>query len=214
MDILHLMVEPSEHKLLPLPYSYNALMPIISDTTLYLHHDIHHKTYVDDVNKTELKLMEARKNNDFDNIKYLENDLAFNSSGDILHCIYWSTMSPEGSGGQIGIATLKHINNYFGNFGAFKEQFTNSAIKVEGSGWTILIWHPTWQHLEILQAEKNQNLTQWGGIPILVLDLWEHAYYLDYQNRRKDYVNAWWKLVNWYEVEKRLLLAIKGQVPF
>lgn len=207
-----MMVPPGQHQLPPLPYAYNALEPVISTTTLRFHHDVHHKTYVDDLNKAELKLVEARKTKDFELIKYWENELAFNGSGHILHSIYWTNMSPFGMGGHPGSQTINQINSYFGGFPAFQQQFSNAAVKVEGSGWTILTWQPTWQRLEILQAEKHQNLTQWSGIPILILDVWEHAYYLDYQNRRKDYVNSWWRLVNWYEVEKRLLLAMRGQV--
>jgi superoxide dismutase, Fe-Mn family len=208
-----MMIPPGQHQLPPLPYPYNALEPVISSTTLHYHHDIHHKTYVDDLNKVELKLVDARKNMDFELIKCLENELAFNGSGHILHSIYWTIMTSVGRGGQPGPQTLNQINSYFGSFNAFKEQFSNAAIKVQGSGWAILTWQPTWKRLEILQSEKHQNGTQWSGIPILVLDVWEHAYYLDYQNRRKDYVKAWWQLVNWNEVERRLLLAAKGQVP-
>jgi superoxide dismutase, Fe-Mn family len=207
------MVPPGQHRLPPLPYAYNALEPIISSATLHFHHDLHHKTYVDDLNKAELKLIELRQNKDFDLIKYWENELAFNGSGHILHSIYWTILAPRGIGGQPYPQTLAQINKYFGSFSAFQQQLTNSAIKVEGSGWGILTWQPTWQRLEILQAEKHQNLTQWSGIPILVLDVWEHAYYLDYQNRRKDYINALWQLVNWNEVERRLILAMRGQVP-
>lgn len=207
------MVPPGQHRVPPLPYPYNALEPVISSATLHFHHDFHHKTYVDDLNKTELKLVEARRRNDFDSIKCLEIDLAFNGSGHILHSIFWTVMAPVGQGGLPGPQTMRHINNYFGSFAAFQQQFTNAAIKVEGSGWAILSWQPTWHRLEILQAEKHQNLTEWSGIPILVLDVWEHAYYLDYQNRRKDFVNSWWRLVNWNEVERRLIMAMSGQVP-
>ncbi|HEX9058606.1 MAG TPA: superoxide dismutase [Clostridia bacterium] len=207
------MISPGRHRLPPLPYQYDALEPVISSTTLHYHHDIHHKTYVDDLNKAEIKLSEARKSGNFDSIKCLENDLAFNGSGHILHSIYWKVMSPRGAGGQPGPNTLNKINEYFGSFQSFKEQFTNVAIKVEGSGWAILTWQPTWQRLEILQAEKHQNLTQWSGIPILVLDVWEHAYYLDYKSGRKNYVNSWWQLVNWNEVEMRLVSAMRGQMP-
>lgn len=206
------MIPPGQHKLPKLTYPYNAIEPVISSTTLHYHHDIHHKTYVDDLNKAELKLVELRKSKDFNLIKYWENELAFNGSGHILHSIYWTIMAPLGKGGQPGFQTSNQINSYFGDFIAFQQQFSNAAVKVEGSGWVALTWQPTWQHLEILQAEKHQNLTEWSGIPILLIDVWEHAYYLDYQSRRKDYVNNFWQIVNWYEVEKRLLLAMKGQV--
>lgn len=207
------MVPPGQHKLPPLPYGYDALQPIISSTTLRIHHDKHHKAYVNGLNKAELKLVELRRIDDFDLIKYWENELAFNGSGHILHSIYWTIMAPIGTGGRPGRETLNQINRYFGSFNAFQRQFTNAADKVEASGWTVLTWQPTWRRLEILQAEKHQNLTQWSGIPILVVDVWEHAYYLDYQNRRQEYINAWWNLVDWNEVERRLLLAMGGQVP-
>lgn len=210
--MLYSAIPPGGHQLPPLPYSYNALEPVISTATLHFHHDIHHKTYVDDLNKAELTLVEARKTNDFELIKYWENELAFNGSGHILHSIYWTIMASVGMGRQPGSQTLNQINNYFGSFQAFQRQFSNAATKVEGSGWTVLTWQPTWNRLEILQVEKHQNLTQWSGIPILIIDVWEHAYYLDYQNRRKDYVTAWWQLVNWYEVEKRLILAMSTHV--
>jgi superoxide dismutase, Fe-Mn family len=206
------MIPTGQHQLPPLLYPYNALEPIISQTTLKFHHDKHHKTYVDGLNKAEIKLEEARKKSDYDYIKYWENELAFNGSGHILHSIFWTIMAPLGIGGQPGPQTLNQINNYFGNFNAFKEQFKNATEKVEASGWGILTWQPTWMRLEILQAEKHQNLTQWSGIPILVCDVWEHAYYLDYQNERKRYIDAWWNLINWYEVERRLLLAIGCQI--
>ena len=208
-----MLVAHGQHQLPPLPYSYHALEPLISATTLHFHHDIHHKTYVEGLNKAEIMLVEARNTNNFEFIKYWENELAFNGSGHILHSIYWTTMIRLGEGKQPGPQTINQINSYFGSYASFQHQFSNAALKVEGSGWAILTWQPTWQRLEIVQAEKHQNLTQWSGIPILILDVWEHAYYLDYQNKRKEYVNSWWQLVNWYEVERRLLLAMKGQVP-
>lgn len=105
------------------------------------------------------------------------------------------------------------IVKYFGSVSVFQEQFSSAAEKVEASGWAVLVWQPAWGRMEILTAEKHQNLTQWGGIPILVLDVWEHAYYLDYQYRRGDYIKAWWQLVNWYEAESRLLWAMQTQIP-
>ncbi len=205
-------VPPGGHRLPPLPYPYNALEPVISTTTLTIHHDRHHKSYVEGLNKAELELVEARCNRDFSLIKHWERELAFNGSGHILHSIYWTVMTSPGTGGQLGPQTQNQILSYFGSVPVFIEQFSEAAIKVEASGWAVLVWHPAWGRLEILMAEKHQDLTQWGGIPILVVDTWEHAYYLDYQNRREDYVRAWWNLVNWTEVERRLLLAIQGNL--
>jgi Fe-Mn family superoxide dismutase len=203
---------PGGHKLPPLPYSYDALEPVISSKTLRFHHDNHHKSYVEGLNKAELKLVEARQKRDFALIKHWERELAFHGSGHILHSIYWTIMAPVGSGGQPGVLTQKFINSYFGSISVFQEQFTEAAINVEASGWAILVWQPAWHRLEILTAEKHQNLTQWGNIPLLVLDAWEHAYYLDYQYRRADYVKSWWNIANWLEIERRLSLAFQGQI--
>jgi len=207
------MVAPGGHQLPPLPYPYNALEPVISAATLRFHHDNHHKSYVEGLNKAEHKLVEARQKRDFALIKHWERELAFHGSGHILHSIYWTVMSPIGSGGQPGSLTQQLINSYFGSISAFQEQFTQAAINVEASGWAMLVWQPAWNRLELLNAEKHQNLTQWGNIPIVVIDLWEHAYYLDYQYRRPDYIKSWWNIVNWREVEDRLALAFQGKMP-
>jgi len=207
------VIMPGQHKLPPLPYPYDALEPVISEEALRIHHDLHHKAYVDGLNRAEVALVEARGRNDYAYIKYWENQLAFNGSGHILHSIFWANMAPVGTGGQPGLATATQINLYFGNFNSFRNQFMEAAEKVEASGWGILVWHPAWRRLELLQCEKHQNLTQWSGIPILVCDVWEHAYYLDYQNRRRDYIEKWWNLINWDDVERRLLLAFRGMVP-
>ncbi|TYQ13085.1 UNVERIFIED_CONTAM: Fe-Mn family superoxide dismutase [Acetivibrio alkalicellulosi] len=209
----NLTIPIGQHKLPNLPYSYNALEPIISSFALQIHHLKHHKSYVDGLNKAEIELVEARKTNDFSLIKHWTRELAFNGSGHILHSIYWTIMAPAGRGGNPGLHTLNQINNSFGSFSSFQKQFSQTAIDVEASGWAALVWNPAWQRLEILAVEKHQNLTQWGSIPILVLDSWEHAYYVDYQNRRNEYVNSWWRIVNWYDVERRLLFAAKGQLP-
>jgi len=211
---MQIIVTPQgKHKLPPLPYAYDALEPIISERTLQIHHDIHHKAYVDGLNKTEIKLVEARNNNDYENIKCLENELAFNGSGHILHSIYWTVMSPLGTGGQPGKISTDQIIYSFGSLSAFKEQFLSAGEKVEGSGWVILAYQPAFGHIVILQSEKHQNLTLWGAIPLLVMDVWEHAYYLDYQNKRREYAEKWWNLIRWNEVERRLWLAAKEEIP-
>ncbi len=212
-DTLRPFTPAGKHRLPPLPYPYDALEPVIGAATLRFHHDHHHKAYVDGLNKAELALAAARDNQDFNYIKYWENELAFNGSGHILHSIYWTVMAPPDSGGEPGPCVTREIEKYFGSLGSFCQQFVAATVKVEGSGWGILAWNPAWRRLEILTAEKHQNLTQWGAIPILVADVWEHAYYLDYQYKREEYVRQWLKLINWYEVENRLLLATEGQLP-
>lgn len=209
-----LSVPPGQHQLPGLPYAYNALEPVISAHVLNLHYNQHHKSYVEGLNKAELALVDARQRQDFSLVKHWERELAFHGSGHILHSLYWTSMAPSGMGqGTPGPHTLTHMVNYFGSFHSFKEQFTSAANQVEASGWALLVWQPAWCRLEILTIEKHQNLYQAGGIPILVIDSWEHAYYLDYQNRRSDYVNNWWHIVNWYGVERRLEHAMQLLFP-
>lgn len=207
-------IPAGKHVLPPLPYPVNALEPIIDAKTLEIHHDKHHKKYVDDLNKAELAMVTARNQNNYQFIKYWENQLAFNGSGHILHSIYWTIMTYPNKGGSPGKFTSGHIDWYFGSFENFKAQFSAAANNVEGSGWCILGYNPAFCRLELLQSEKHQNLTQWGIVPILVCDVWEHAYYLKYQNQRSDYVNGWWQLINWNEVEQRLINAIHGILLF
>lgn len=196
------------HTLPNLNYNYNALEPHYDEKTLKIHHDIHHKAYVDGLNKAEQKLQEARESGDFTLIKHWEKEIAFHGSGHILHTLFWENMTPNGKLNPEG-SVIERIKQDFGDYEKFKKQFTEAAIAVEGSGWTILAWNPMFQKLVILQAEKHQNLTQWAVVPLLILDLWEHAYYLKYQNRRAEFVNAWWNIVNWDIVNTRYDNAIK-----
>ncbi|PTX63207.1 superoxide dismutase [Melghirimyces profundicolus] len=196
------------HVLPPLPYPYEALEPYIDAKTMRLHHDEHHKSYVDGLNKAEIMMAQARKTGNFNLIKHWEREAAFNGAGHYLHTIFWEIMSPKGGGKPSG-KLLKQIRKDFGSFEAFKKHFSAAAEKVEGGGWAILVWAPRAQRLEILQAEKHQNLSQWDVVPLLVLDVWEHAYYLKYPNKRKAYIRAWWNVVNWPAVECRYLQARK-----
>lgn len=196
------------HRLPPLPYSYNALEPYIDETTMRIHHDKHHKSYVDGLNKAESAMAEARRTNKFDLVKYWENELAFNGAGHYLHTIFWDVMSPQGGGRPTG-NLLGQIEHDFGSYDAFRKQFSNAAEKVEGGGWTILVWSPRSRRLEILQAEKHQNLSQWDVVPLLPLDVWEHAYYLKHQNERPKYISDWWNVINWPAVSERFEQARK-----
>jgi superoxide dismutase, Fe-Mn family len=205
-------VPPGGHTLPELPYPYNALEPYISEEIMRLHHDKHHRGYVEGLNKAELNLKSARESNDFSLVKHWSRELAFHGSGHYLHSIFWKNMSPNGGGSPYGLVK-DEINRYFGSFDAFRNQFTEAAKQVEGVGWALLIWSPQAKHLEILQSERHMMLTQWDTIPLLVLDVWEHAYYLQYKNNRADYVKNWWNLVNWHDVNTRLEKAADKNWP-
>ncbi|MDF2858324.1 MAG: superoxide dismutase [Neobacillus sp.] len=201
-------VPPGGHTLPELPYAYNALEPYISEEIMKLHHDKHHRAYVEGLNKAELNLKKARDNNDFSLIKHWSRELAFHGSGHYLHTIFWRNMVPKKGGNPQGILRAE-IDSYFGSFEKFKNQFSEAAKQVEGVGWAILVWSPRARHLEILQSERHMLLTQWDTIPLLVLDVWEHAYYLQYKNNRGSYVDNWWNVVNWNDVEMRLEQAVE-----
>ena len=191
-----------EHTLPALPYPYNALEPHIDERTMRLHHDVHHQGYVNGLNAAEEKLYQARKSDDFALIKHWEREVAFHGSGHVLHSIFWTIMSPNG-GGEPGGELLEAINNTFGSYQACRNQFSAASNAVEGSGWGILAYNRNLKSLQILQAEKHQDLTVWGAEPLLILDVWEHAYYLKYQNKRPEYVKAFFNVINWDEVASR-----------
>jgi Fe-Mn family superoxide dismutase len=192
------------HELPPLPYAYDALEPYIDEQTMRLHHDIHHNGYVAGLNKAEAKLAEARQAGDFALVKHWSREAAFHGSGHLLHSIFWPNMiaaskakaAPDG-------ALAEAIKRDFGSFEAFRAQFEAASNAVEGSGWGILAYRPADDTLVVLTAEKHQNLTQWGVVPLLVLDVWEHAYYLKYQNRRGEYVKNFFNVINWDDVADR-----------
>ena len=191
------------HELPALPYAYDALEPHIDEATVRVHHDAHHAGYVKGLNNAESKLAAAREAGDFALVKHWSRELAFHGSGVLLHTLYWENMGPAATSGAAGGPLLEQIDKDFGSFDAFKAQFTKATAAVEGSGWGLLVWNPTFQKLEVLQTEKHQNLTQWGVKPILVCDVWEHAYYLKYQNKRGAYIGAWWNVVNWADVQAK-----------
>lgn len=190
------------HTLPPLSYNYDALEPYIDRRIMELHHDKHHQSYVDGLNKAEKEMQQARQNNDYDLIKFWEGEAAFNGAGHYLHTIFWKVMSPDGGGEPTG-ELMSEIEQSFGSYEQFKAHFSAAANHVEGGGWAILVWSPRARRLEILQAEKHQNLSQWDVVPLLVLDVWEHAYYLQYENEKEPYIENWWNIVNWPEVEYR-----------
>ena len=197
-----------EYKLPDLPYAYNALEPYIDEQTMRLHHDKHHLAYVNGFNAALKRLEEARAKGDFSAIQALSKQLSFHGSGHVMHSIFWEVMCPkdkstEPSGGALSDQLVRD----FGSVESFKKQFSEAAKAVEGNGWAVLAYEPIGKRLLVLQAENHQKLTIQGSVPLLVLDVWEHAYYLKYQNNRAGYVDAWWNVVNWAEVEKRFMKA-------
>jgi Fe-Mn family superoxide dismutase len=189
-----------------LPYDYAALEPHISGQIIELHHDKHHATYVAGANATLEKLAGAREADEFGAIVGLEKTLAFNVSGHVLHSLYWQNMSPDGGGrpdGDLGTA----IDAEFGSYDGFKNQLTQATSTVQGSGWGALAWDPLGRRLIIEQIYDHQGNTSQGAIPLLVIDIWEHAFYLQYKNVKADYVTAFWNLVNWSDVADRYTAA-------
>jgi len=198
--------KPQVFTLPPLPYK--SLDPVIDDQTLALHHDKHHAAYVAGANKALDELAKARDAGDFALVKHWERDLAFNGSGCILHSLYWTSMWPGGRGKPEN-ALADAIEQSFGSLAKMQAQFAAATKAVEGSGWGVLAWDPATTRLVVLQAEKHQQLTLWGCVPILVCDVWEHAYYLKYQNKRPDYVDAWMKIIDWDSAGARFAAAVK-----
>lgn len=188
------------HELPPLPYDYNALEPYYSEEVLHLHHDKHHAAYVTGLNTAEEKVQAMLKSGDFPAANGLAKDLAFHGSGHVLHSMFWKNMKPGGGGAPSGdLAAI--IEKSFGSFDAFKGLFLATSNAIQGSGWGILAY--SWKNdaLVVLGAENHEDRTQWGVKPILVLDVWEHAYYLQYQNRRPDWTKTFIEnLVNWDSV--------------
>ena len=189
-----------------LPYDYAALEPHISAQIMQLHHDKHHNTYVTGANTALEKMEEARANGDAAGAAKLSKDLQFNLGGHINHSIFWKNLSPEGGDKPTGELAAA-IDEFFGSFDAFRDQFTAVATTIQGSGWAILAYEPIAGNLVIEQMYDQQNGVPVATFPLLQLDMWEHAFYLDYQNVKADYVKAWWNIVNWADATERFTRA-------
>lgn len=193
-----------------LPYDYDALSTVIDEQTMRIHHDIHHAGYVKGLNKALSKLNLIRwDQGDASLIQHWQRQLSFHMGGHINHTLYWSGMQSEFSGGSgQPQGNLGHmIKNSFDSFGKFEKQFKLAATKVEGSGWGWLVYEPLSKRLMVTQMQNQQDLMFTGAIPLLGVDVWEHAYYLKYQNKRADYINGFMRIINWTEVSKRFELA-------
>ncbi|HXA47963.1 MAG TPA: superoxide dismutase [Burkholderiaceae bacterium] len=185
----------------PLPFAFDALEPVIDARTVELHYTFHHKPAVSAANKAEEALAKARETGDFALVKHYEKELAFQLSSHILHTIYWSNLS--GKGGEPKGELAKAITAEFGSFDKFKAHLLAASAAVEASGWGMLGYHPVTKKLMIMQCENHHKLAAWGVQPLLLLDVFEHAYYLKYQNRRAEYLNNLFTIINWDNVAER-----------
>ena len=195
-----------------LPYAYNALEPYIDEQTMTIHHTKHHQAYID-------KLNSAIKGTKFENMDVKEilkkiNDVPENirtavrnhGGGHSNHSFFWQVMGPK-SGGEPNGKVASEIGKTFGSFDKFKEDFTNAGLNRFGSGWAWLVLNNG--KLEVYSTANQDSPLMEGKMPILGVDVWEHAYYLKYQNKRADYLSAWWNAVNWHQVEKNYQNALK-----
>ncbi|MDO5720567.1 MAG: superoxide dismutase [Actinomycetaceae bacterium] len=189
-----------------LDYDYAALEPHISAQIMELHHSKHHNTYVQGANTALEKLEEAREKDDNAAINLYMKNLAFNLGGHSNHSVFWKNMTPEGQGRPEG-ELASAIDEYFGSFEKFQAQFTAVATGIQGSGWGVLAYDTIGQRLTLFQLYDQQGNVPVGVVPLLMLDMWEHAFYLDYKNVKGDYVKAWWNVVNWDDVAKRFETA-------
>jgi Fe-Mn family superoxide dismutase len=204
-------VEKGKFYVLPkLPYDYKNLEPYISEEQLRIHHEKHHQGYVNGANAIFEKLEKARKDGVDLDIKSTLKALSFNVGGHILHSLFWPNLAPSGKGGGEPRGVLGSvIEKEFGSFERFKREFSQAAVSVEGSGWSALTFCRQTNRPIIMQIEKhNTNIYPMFRI-LMVLDVWEHAYYLDYKNARAKFVDAFWNIVNWDEVNKRLVELLK-----
>ena len=196
----------AEYVLPELPYDYSALEPHISGQIMELHHDKHHQAYVTGANGALEQLAEARQTGQLGTVNLLEKNLAFNLAGHVNHTVFWPNMSPDGGDkpdGELAAA----IDEQFGSFDAFRAHFTAAALGIQGSGWAILAWDSLGQQLIIEQLYDHQGNLAAGSVPLLMLDMWEHAFYLQYRNVKADYVQAWWNVASWADVTRRFTTA-------
>lgn len=194
-----------EYTLPPLPYATDALEPHIDKLTMEIHHGKHHAAYVKGLNDALKGLADARNSNNFASVQGLSRQLAFHAGGYFNHLVFWNNMAPagKGGGGKPAGKLADQITKDFGGHDKFVAHFNAASAAVEGNGWGVLAWHGALKRLIVLTMMNQQNQMPAGTEPLLMCDVWEHAYYVKYQNRRPDYIAAWWNVVNWKNVEER-----------
>jgi superoxide dismutase, Fe-Mn family len=201
------MTDPT-YRLPDLPYDYDALEPSISAEIMRLHHDKHHAAYVAGANAALEKLATARASGDFSTITKLEKDLAFHLSGHVLHSIFWQNLGPHHDEPEGEL--LAQLERDFGSVAAFRAHLLEAANTVQGSGWAVAAWEPLSQRIVVTQVYDHQGNVGQGTLPLLVVDAWEHAWYLQYQNVKADFFDAVWTVIHWADVAQRLQRARAG----
>ncbi len=191
------------YRLPDLAYDYGALEPHISERIMELHHSKHHAAYVDGANRALERLHEARGESDFTTLAMLEKNLAFNLSGHVLHALFWECLSPDGGGEPHGWLA-EQLESDFGGYEPFRQHMVEAASTIQGSGWALASWEPTARRVVIEQTYDHQGNHGQGTVPILAIDAWEHAYYLQYENDKRSFFEAIWELVDWQNVALRL----------
>ena len=199
------------YSLPPLPYQYGAFEPVLSSEIVDLHYNAHHAAYVKGANKAVEDLAEARSTGRFDVIAQLERNLSFNFSGHVLHSLLWRNLSPHGGGEPEG-ELAAGIDRYFGSLAAFKAQVGAVCQTLQGSGWAALCWDPLGRQLLVEQIHDHHNNIGSGTMPILVIDMWEHAYYLQFQQHKDKWVQTFWDLVDWKDVARRFATVQKAGI--
>jgi Fe-Mn family superoxide dismutase len=201
-----------KHELPPLPYALDALQPVISGEALEFHHGKHHKTYVDKLNEALTKAPQyadwtvERLLTDLESIDpSVRTAIRNHGGGHHNHSLFWRTLRPGGA--ELGGTLRKEIDKAYGDFDAFKVQFEKDAAGLFGSGWTFLVWDPAHSAVEILSLPNQDSPLSRGKVPLMLCDLWEHAYYLQFRNRRPDWVKGWWGIVDWEAVDANLAAA-------
>lgn len=192
----------AKYALPDLAFDNGALEPHISGKIMELHHDKHHAGYVKGANSALEMLDEARQKEDFTRIVAMEKALAFNLSGHVLHSVFWQNLSPKGGGRPEG-ELRRAIDRDFGGFDPLKRQIVAAASSIMGSGWAALVWEPVGKRLLTTQIYDHQSNLSQGGLPLMVLDAWEHAFYLQYQNRKTEFFEAVWNVWNWQDIGRR-----------
>jgi superoxide dismutase, Fe-Mn family len=201
----------ADYALPDLGYDYGALEPHISGEIMELHHSKHHARYVSGANTALEQMAEARDAGALGHVNLLQKNFAFNLAGHVNHTVFWQNLSPEGGdrpGGELGAA----IDEHFGSFDGFRSHFAAAASGVQGSGWAILAWDPMGRKLVIEQLYDHQGNMTTGAQPLLLLDMWEHAYYLQYRNTKDAYIDAFWNIADWSDVTARFDAAQAVQI--